>query len=170
MTPIEEYILELVKTYALYVLTWTYDNLVILYYYLSSLATIVLLEYLFLFFTGKKKTEIILCLCKVWKFIFLGRARTNELTKKMARRFKREDRIVEDFIAELRRRNHASLIARVNFFLIEIKALFIRKFVQIMDGLFFLIAYLYVYVKFHGNMRVARLNPDVNTMLQRDEL
>ena len=55
MTPIEEYILELVKTYALYVLTWTYDNLVILYYYLSSLTTIVLLEYLFLFFTGKKK-------------------------------------------------------------------------------------------------------------------
>ena len=55
MTPIEEYILELINTYAFYVLTWTYDNLVILYYYLSSLATIVLLEYLFLFFTGKKK-------------------------------------------------------------------------------------------------------------------
>ena len=55
MTPIEEYILELISTYAFYVLTWTYDNLVILYYYLSSLATIVLLEYLFLFFTGKKK-------------------------------------------------------------------------------------------------------------------
>ena len=55
MTPIEEYILELVNTYAFYVLTWTYDNLVILYYYLYSLATIVLLEYLFLFFTGKKK-------------------------------------------------------------------------------------------------------------------
>ena len=104
------------------------------------------------------------------KIYFLGRARTNELTKKMARRFKREDRIVEEFIAELRNRNHASLIARVNFFLIEIKALFIRKFVQIMDGLFFLIAYLYVYMKFHGNMRSARLNPDVNTMLQRDEL
>ena len=65
MTPIEEYILELINTYAFYVLTWTYDNLVILYYYLSSLATIVLLEYLFLFFTGKKKTEIIWCLCKV---------------------------------------------------------------------------------------------------------
>ena len=71
MTPIEEYNLELISTYAFYVLTWTYDNLVILYYYLSSLATIVLLEYLFLFFTGKKKTEIIWCLCKVWKkFIF----------------------------------------------------------------------------------------------------
>ena len=55
MTPIEEYILELINTYAFYVLTWTYDNLVILYYYLSSLGTIVLLEYLFLFFTGKKK-------------------------------------------------------------------------------------------------------------------
>ena len=55
MTPIEEYILELVSTYAFYVLIWTYDNLAILYYYLSSLGTIVLLEYLFLFFTGKKK-------------------------------------------------------------------------------------------------------------------
>ena len=55
MPPIEEYILELINTYAFYVLTWTYDNLVILYYYLSSLGTIVLLEYLFLFFTGKKK-------------------------------------------------------------------------------------------------------------------
>ena len=104
------------------------------------------------------------------KIYFLGRARTNELTKKMVRRFKREDRIVEEFIAELRRRNHASHIARVNFFLIEIKALFIRKFVQIMDGLFFLFAYLYVYVKFQGNMRFAKSNPDVNTMLQRDEL
>ena len=104
------------------------------------------------------------------KIYFSGRAKTNDLTKKMARRFKREDKIVEEFIAELRRRNHASHIARVNFFFIEIKALFIRKFVQTMDGLFFLFAYLYVYVKFQGNMRVAKLNPDVNTMLQRDEL
>ena len=55
MTPIEEYILELISTYAFYVLSWTYDNLAILYYYLCSLGTIVLLEYLFLFFTGKKK-------------------------------------------------------------------------------------------------------------------
>ena len=71
MTPIEEYILELINTYAFYVLTWTYDNLVILYYYLSSLATIVLLEYLFLFFTGKKKTEINFCVFvfELWKNI-----------------------------------------------------------------------------------------------------
>ena len=88
----------------------------------------------------------------------------------MFNRFKRENRVVDEFIFGLRSRNHASHIARVNFFLIESKVLFIRKFVQIMDGLFFLIAYIYVYMKFHGNMRSARMNPDVNTMLHMDSL
>ena len=101
-------------------------------------------------------------------FYFLGRARGGEFVKKLSQRSKREERVVLEFISERHNRNHASLIARVNFFLIEIKSLYIRKFVQIVDGVFFLIGYIYVYIRFQGNMRIARRNPDVNTMLQMD--
>ena len=58
MTPIEEYILELLQSYVIWILVWTWDNFVILYYYLCSLTSIVALESIYLFFTGKKKTEI----------------------------------------------------------------------------------------------------------------
>ena len=101
-------------------------------------------------------------------FYFLGRTRDGEFVKKLSQRSKREERVVLEFISERHTRNHASLIARVNFFLIEIKSLYIRKFVQVVDGIFFLIGYIYVYIRFQGNMRIARINPDVNTMLQMD--
>ena len=50
--------------------------------------------------------------------------------------------------------------------MLAVKTLFIRKFVQIIDYVFYCMAYAYVFIKFYGNMRTARLNPDVNTMLQ----
>ena len=169
MTPIEEYILELLQSYVIWILVWTWDNFVILYYYLCSLTSIVLLEYIYLFFAGKKKTEIFCTRVKCENlFLFLGRTRGGEFVKKLSQRSKREERVVLEFISERHTRNHASLIARVNFFLIEIKSLYIRKFVQIVDGVFFLIGYIYVYIRFQGNMRIARMNPDVNTMLQMD--
>ena len=65
MSPIVEYILEIIQSYTIWILTWSYDNLVILLSFLCLLTTIVFVEYIFVVFTGKKKTEIIMCLCKV---------------------------------------------------------------------------------------------------------
>ena len=94
---------------------------------------------------------------------FLGRNRVGQTVKKLANQFKREEN-------DVFQRNRMTLIARVNFFMIEVKLLYIRKFVQTMDTLFFVFGYAYIYITYHGNMAFARLNPDVNTMLQLDQL
>ena len=94
---------------------------------------------------------------------FLGRHRVGQTVKKLASHFKREEN-------DVFQRNRTTLIARVNFFMIEVKLLYIRKFVQTMDTLFFVFGYAYIYITYHGNMAFARLNPDVNTMLQLDRL
>ena len=86
-----------------------------------------------------------------------------QTVKKLANRFKREEN-------DVFQNDRNTLIRRVNFFLIEVKLLYIRKFVQTMDTLFFLFAYIYIYITYNGNMRFARLNPDVRTMLQLDQI
>ena len=61
MTPIEDYVLQMLQYYLFWILNWTFENMTVLVYYLVSLTYIVLVEYIFLFFTGKKKTEINFC-------------------------------------------------------------------------------------------------------------
>ena len=94
---------------------------------------------------------------------FLGRNRVGHTVKKLVNRFKREEN-------DVFQNNRNTLIKRVNFFLIELKLLYIRKFVQTMDTIFFLFAYIYIYITYKGNMKFARLNPDVRTMLQLDQI
>lgn len=89
-----------------------------------------------------------------------------ELSRKMTRRINRDDKIMKEFVNGLRNSKRPRLIMRRAFFMLELKSLFIGKFVQIIDYVFYCIAYSYVLIKFYGNMKTARLNPDVNTMLK----
>ena len=156
----------MLQYYLFWILSWTFEYMTVLVYYLLSLTYIVLFEYIFLFFTGKKKTQINFCVfvlnCEKYS-LFLGRNRVGQTVKKLANRFKREEN-------DVFQNNRNTLIRRVNFFLIEYKLLYIRKFVQTMDTLFFLFAYIYIYITYKGNMKFARLNPDVRTMLQLDQV
>ena len=61
MTPIEAYALQMLQYYLFWILNWIFENMTILVYYLGALTYIVLPEYIFLFFTGKKKTGINFC-------------------------------------------------------------------------------------------------------------
>ena len=77
-----------------------------------------------------------------------------------------EDKIIKEFVNGLQHSRCPRLIMRRTFFMLVVKTLFIGKFVQIIDYVFYCMAYAYVFIKFYGNMKTARLNPDVNTMLE----
>ena len=78
----------------------------------------------------------------------------------------KSERIMKEFTNDLQHRRRPRLIMRRTFLMIAVKTLFIRKFVMIIDYIFYCVTYAYVFINFYGNMRIARLNPDVNTMLQ----
>ena len=87
-------------------------------------------------------------------------------TRNFTRRITRDDRIIKDFVDDLQRRKRPKLIMRWIFFMLEMKTLFIGKFVLLIDYAFYCVAYTYVFIKYYGNMKCARNNPDINTMLQ----
>ena len=56
MSPIEEYIIDIILHYTIWLLTWVYDNMVVLTTFFYYLTPIVLMEYIVIRLTGKKKT------------------------------------------------------------------------------------------------------------------
>ena len=73
---------------------------------------------------------------------------------------------MKEFTIDLQHHRRPRLIMQRTFFMLAVKTLFIRNFVQIIDLVFYCMTYAYVFINFYGNMKIARLNPDVNTMLQ----
>ena len=58
-------------------------------------------------------------------------------SRNLTRRITQDDRIIKDFVDDLQRRKRPKLIMRWIFFMLEMKTLFIGKFVLLIDYAFY---------------------------------
>ena len=87
------------------------------------------------------------------------------LLRYFTRRNKREDKKMRALLHDVQLNAHVTTTACRHCFILEVKFLLVAIFIALMDLLFCIIFYGYLFIAFSGNMTMARLNPDGRRML-----